>query len=94
MEKRIMSDVSELTTLVEDLNTETNDIATKQDAMIKEIADLKAQIASGVPVTQEQLDAVVAGLTPISARLKGLGATATDPIPGRSKKATKSIHKP
>lgn len=77
----IMASELDLETLVTDLNAATNTMAIKQDGEIAEIADLKKQIAAGVPVTQEQLDKVVAGLQPISDKLKAMGADATAPIP-------------
>ena len=77
----LMADVTSIKQLVVDLDTETNDVAAKVDAQTAAIADLKAQIAEGIPVTQEDLNAISDGLTPISARLKALGANPTDPIP-------------
>lgn len=80
-ETKIMASELDLETLVTDLNTATNAMGVKQDAEIAEITALKAQIAAGVPVTQEQLDAVVAGLQPISDKLKAMGADPVVPIP-------------
>ncbi len=78
---QIMAKVTDLTDLVTALDAETNAVAAKIDAEMAEIADLKAQIAAGTPVTQDQLDAVVSGLTPISDRLKALGSDPAQPIP-------------
>jgi chromosome segregation ATPase len=77
----LMAKEQDLEQLVTDLDAETNAVAAKIDAQTKAIQDLQAQIASGTPVSQEQLDKVVAGLTPISDRLKTLGADTTQPIP-------------
>lgn len=52
-----------------DLDKLKTDISAKLDALAKTIADLKAQIAAGSPVTQEQLDAVDAEVQAIDASL-------------------------
>jgi len=80
-ESQIMATVTSIKQLVIDLDTETNDVAAKVDAQTAEIQRLSAIIAAGGAVTQEDLDAISAGLTPISERLKALGASQTDPIP-------------
>lgn len=80
-EKHLMSDVTSIKQLVTDLDAETNAVAAKVDAQASAIADLKAQLAAGTPVTQADLDAIQAGLQPISDRLKALGSDADAPIP-------------
>jgi ABC-type transporter Mla subunit MlaD len=77
----LMATVNSVKQLVSDLNDETNAVAAKVDAQTAAIADLKAKIAAGSPATQEDLDAIAAGLVPISERLKALGADPTEPIP-------------
>lgn len=77
----LMSTVNEVKTLVTAIDTETTAVATKVDAQIQQIAELKAQIAAGSPVTQEDLDAIAAGLQPISDRLTAIGADPANPIP-------------
>lgn len=77
----IMADVASVKQLIVDLGAETDALSTKIDAEVAEIASLKAQIAAGSPVTQADLDAISAGLSPISDRLKALGASPADPIP-------------
>jgi ABC-type transporter Mla subunit MlaD len=77
----LMATVNSVKQLVSDLNDETNAVAAKVDAQAAAIADLKAKIAAGSPATQEDLDAIAAGLAPISERLKALGADPTEPIP-------------
>lgn len=76
-----MADVASVKQLIVDLGAETDALSTKIDAEVAEIASLKAQIAAGSPVTQADLDAISAGLSPISDRLKALGASPADPIP-------------
>ena len=78
---QIMSTVTSIKQLVTDLDAETNAVAAKIDAQIAAIQALKDQIAAGGVATQADLDAITDGLTPISARLLALGASATDPIP-------------
>jgi hypothetical protein len=79
--KTIMSTVTSVKQLVTDLDTETNDVAAKVDAQTAEIKRLSDVIAAGGTITQADLDAISDGLTPISERLKVLGASQTDPIP-------------
>ena len=76
-----MSTVLSVKQLVSDLDVETNAVAAKVDAQTAAIQALKDQIAAGGVVSQADLDAIEAGLTPISARLKALGADPTTPIP-------------
>lgn len=76
-----MKTVTDVQQLVKDLDAETNTIASKLDANTATIADLKAQIAAGSPVTQAQLDDLAAGLSTESDRLKTLGADPAQPIP-------------
>jgi peptidoglycan hydrolase CwlO-like protein len=78
---QLMADVTSIKQLVSDLNDETNAIAAKVDAQQKKIDDLSAQIAAGTPATQADLDAISDGLSPISDRLKALGANPAKPIP-------------
>ena len=80
-EKHIMATVTSIKQLVTELDTETNDVAAKVDAQSAEIKRLSDLIAAGGTVTQADLDAISDGLTPISERLKVLGASQTDPIP-------------
>lgn len=77
----LMADVSSIKQLVTDLDTETNDVAAKVDAIVAQNDALKLQIANGSPATQADIDAISDGLTPISARLKAIGASPEDPIP-------------
>lgn len=76
-----MANVNDVKQLVSDLNDETNTVAAKVDEQAKAIQALKDQVAQGSPVTQQDLDAIAAGLQPISDRLKALGADQTNPIP-------------
>lgn len=80
-ERHLMKTVSDVQQLVTDLKTNTDAVAAKVDAQTQAIADLKAQIAAGSPVTQEQLDAIAAGLQPISDHLKAMGTDPTNPLP-------------
>lgn len=77
----IMATVTSVKQLIVDLNDETNTLAAKVDAQAATIADLKAKLAAGSAVSQEDLDAIAAALTPISDRLKALGANPEAPIP-------------
>lgn len=77
----LMAAVTDLKTLAADLDVETNAVAAKIDAEMAQIADLKAQIAAGSPVSQADLDSIVASLGPVSDRLKALGADPAQPIP-------------
>lgn len=80
-EHHMAADVQGIKQLVTDINDETNTVAAKVDAQAKAIQDLKDQIAQGTPVTQEDLDAIANGLTPISDRLKAIGADPSNPVP-------------
>lgn len=80
-EKHLMTTVDNVKQLVADLNTETNNVAAKLDAQKAALEALKQKVDSGSPVTQADLDAIADGLTPISDRLKALGADDTNPIP-------------
>lgn len=75
------ADVTSIKKLVNDLNEETNTVAAKIDAQAEAIQKLKDQIAQGTPVSQADLDEIQSGLTPISERLKALGADPNEPIP-------------
>lgn len=76
-----MADVTSVKQLITDMDAETNDISTKVDALNAKIVDLSNQIAAGSPVSQADLDGISDQLTPLSARLKALGANPADPIP-------------
>lgn len=80
-ETHLMATVQDLEQFVTDLNDETNGISDRLDRNTATIDALKLQIAQGTPVTQEQLDALAAGFTPISARLRALGSDPANPIP-------------
>lgn len=80
-EQRLMSTVQDVQQLVTDLKDETDKVAARLDAQAAAIQALKDQIAAGTPVSQEQLDRLVDGLAPISARLKALGSDPANPIP-------------
>lgn len=77
----LMAKEQDLEQLITDLNDETNVIAAKLDGQSAQIADLKAQIAAGTPVSQAQLDALQTGFAGVSDRLKTLGADPAQPIP-------------
>lgn len=66
---------------LQDLDTETNTVASKVDAQTQAIVDLKAQVAAGTPVTQDQLDSIGSRLSIVSDRLKAIGADPAAPIP-------------
>lgn len=51
---------TDLQTDLDDIKASVTNIATLQAAQAKTIADLQAQVAAGTPVTQDQLDALVA----------------------------------
>lgn len=80
-EKQVMAGVNDIKQLVRDLDDETNAVADKVDAQTAKIQELKDQIAAGGTVSQADLDEIAAGLTPISDRLKSLGANTDQPIP-------------
>lgn len=46
----------------------------------KYIADLKAQVASGVPVTQDQLDALGSNMTDLTAAVTQFDVTNSEPV--------------
>lgn len=76
---QLMSKETDLEQLVSDLNDETNAVAAKIDGQTQAIADLKAQIAAGAPVSQEQLDSLAAGFAGVSDKLRALGAPDAPP---------------
>lgn len=94
-----MADITLAREALAALNTTTNTLAAAVDSVVvadqaeddafrAEIAELKAQIASGGAVTQQDLDDLAAGmggtkatLEAISAALAAMGASATQPIP-------------
>ncbi len=71
-----MADVTSVKQLITDMDNETNDIATKVDALNAKVAELSAGT-----VTQADLDGISDQLTPLSARLKAIGSNPSDPIP-------------
>jgi hypothetical protein len=77
----LMTTVDAIKKLVTDIDTETNAVASKVDAQAAEIKRLSDLIAAGGTVTQADLDAIADGLTPISDRLKAIGADSLNPIP-------------
>jgi outer membrane murein-binding lipoprotein Lpp len=88
----IMTDVATLKAqqakLISDFDTETTAVATRLDKIQTDnaaaIKALQDQIAAGSPVTAQDLTDLGAGfdaMTPISARLKTLGADPAQPIP-------------
>jgi len=72
---------SDILTLLSDIDAATNTVASKLDTYATTIADLQAQIAAGVPVTQEQLDALGVALLEDKNTLLALGADPANPIP-------------
>lgn len=80
-ETELMATVLSVQQLIKDLDAETNAAAAKVEAQNARIAELLIQIQNGDPVTQDDLDAISAALTPISERLRALGADPTTPIP-------------
>lgn len=78
---RMGGQIADVNVLLDKLNTATNEVAADLDAQRAQIEALKAQIAAGSPVTQEQLDAVIGRLTPAVSRLEALGADPQNPIP-------------
>lgn len=77
----VMAKVKDVETLLDQVNTVTNTIAAKVTAEQAEIAALKAQIATGTPVSQEQLDAIAARLGTVATSLEAIAADPADPIP-------------
>lgn len=77
----IMSTVTDIKTLITQMNDETNALSAKIDAELKAIADLQAQIAAGSPASQQDLDDITSGLQAVSDRLKVLGSDPAAPIP-------------
>ncbi len=68
-----MSKVSDLQADLDTIKQGVADVLAAQTAQAATIADLKAQLAAGTPVSQEQLDAldaeaknIVAALTPLA----------------------------
>ena len=53
-----------------DLEKALADLKADVAAVVAEVAALKAQIGAGSPITQAQLDALVAGFTAVDADLK------------------------
>lgn len=76
-----MKTSAEVKQLVSDIFEETNVVGEKVDAQTAEINRLSAIVAAGGTVTQADLDAIADGLTPISERLKSIGADPAAPIP-------------
>jgi len=72
---------TEVQTLIADINEATNVVAGKLDGLLVTIADLQAQLAQGVPVTQAQLDALGAALQAEKDLLTQLGSDPENPIP-------------
>ncbi len=91
---QLMAKVDTLAGVLASINTTTNDIATAIDQVIAddaaedkafqdEIDRLKAEIAAGNPVTDAQLDALIASGTDTASKLAAISdvlkATAADP---------------
>lgn len=76
-----MTKVTDIDTLLDSLNTATNDVAADVAAQAAEIAALRAQIAAGTPVSQEQLDAIASRLGSSVTRLQTLAADTNNPVP-------------
>ena len=72
---------TDILTLLTDIDAATNVVAGKLDSYAVTIAELQAQIAQGVPVTQEQLDALGLALQEDKDTLLALGADPANPIP-------------
>ena len=66
-EEMLMATLADVQEKVTAIATAVHNINTGLDRVATEIMDLKAQIAAGVPVTQEQLDALDASLQSIMA---------------------------
>jgi len=71
----------ELAQLTQDFDTETTAVASRLDAQAAAIQELKTKAEQGDGVTPDDLQAVLDGLSPISERLKALGADPAEPIP-------------
>lgn len=82
--KELKTMTDEVKALLDLMNTETNDIATKIDADVAAIAKLQSDLSAALaaagqpaPVDTE----LVARLTALSGRLKGLAADPANPVP-------------
>jgi hypothetical protein len=80
-ERYMTKELDAVKQLVTEIDTETNAVAAKVDAQAAKIAELKAVIEAGGTVSATDLQAVADALTPISVRLKTLGADPAVPIP-------------
>lgn len=96
---QLMADLTLTREALSTLNTTTNELAAAVDtvivadaaedaAFLAEIAELKAQVASGGAVTQQDLDDLTAGmgattatLTAVKAALAAMGTNPSQPLP-------------
>lgn len=74
---RIMTTEADLQTDLDNIKTGVAAVADKLTAQAGTIADLKAQIAAGTPVTPEQLDALHAEASGIASSLQAITAPET-----------------
>lgn len=85
--RKLGKHMSALEDVLADLDTATNEVATKIDAQTAQIADLAAQLAAALPGSaqaaelQAQIDAAVTAIGSESARLHGLAADPANPVP-------------
>lgn len=79
--ERIMAKIKDVETLLDQVNVATNQLASRVLNEQNEIAQLRAQIAAGTPVTEAQLDSVVSRLGVLKTQLEGIGADSENPIP-------------
>lgn len=70
----IMSTQEELKATLDGIQADVAVVVGKLDAQSQAIADLQAQLATGVPVTQEQLDGLKAEADSIKAALDAVSA--------------------
>lgn len=66
--------VADLESQLDSMSASQADLAGDVTNLTQQIADLKQQIADGTPVTQDQLEALVAKATDIASRLAGTAA--------------------
>lgn len=77
----LMAEIGSVKQLISDINDETNGVAAKIDTQTAAIVALQAKVDAGGAVEASDLDDLVAGLQPISDRLKALGSDPEAPIP-------------
>jgi hypothetical protein len=80
LERKIMASLEDLNAKVDGLSAGLDEVQTGVDVVQQTVVDLRAQLESGTPVTQADLDALDAKLAVVAEKLGTVKTDVTTPV--------------